>query len=87
MRSITVVGASPADLSTVRALRAEGSDGEIVVVGEERHTPYDRPPLSRDFLKGDLDADALALDDADEYEVLDVQWLLGERAVRLDPVS
>ncbi|MET9031908.1 FAD-dependent oxidoreductase [Streptomyces mirabilis] len=87
MRSITVVGASPADLSTVRALRAEGSDGEIVVVGEERHTPYDCPPLSRDFLKGDLDADALALDDADEYEVLDVQWLLGERAVRLDPVS
>ncbi|MFF1465960.1 FAD-dependent oxidoreductase [Streptomyces mirabilis] len=87
MRSITVVGASPADLSTVRALRAEGYDGEIVVVGEGRHTPYDRPPLSRDFLKGDLDADALALDDADEYEVLDVQWLLGERAVRLDPVS
>ncbi|MGW4988122.1 FAD-dependent oxidoreductase [Streptomyces mirabilis] len=87
MRSITVVGASPAGQSTVRALRAEGSDGEIVVVGEERHTPYDRPPLSRDFLKGDLDADALALDDADEYEVLDVQWLLGERAVRLDPVS
>ncbi|MER5827180.1 FAD-dependent oxidoreductase [Streptomyces mirabilis] len=87
MRSTTVVGASPAGQSTVRALRAEGSDGEIVVVGEERHTPYDRPPLSRDFLKGDLDADALALDDADEYEVLDVQWLLGERAVRLDPVS
>ncbi|MFF7883754.1 NAD(P)/FAD-dependent oxidoreductase [Streptomyces sp. NPDC020794] len=87
MRSITVVGASLAGLSTVRALRAEGYDGEIVVVGEERHTPYDRPPLSKDFLKGDLNADALALGDAGEYEVLDVQWLLGERAVRLDPVS
>ncbi|OAH13985.1 NAD(P)/FAD-dependent oxidoreductase [Streptomyces jeddahensis] len=87
MRSITVVGASLAGLSTVRALRAEGYDGEIVVVGEERHTPYDRPPLSKDFLKGDLDADALALGDADEYEDLDVQWLLGERAVRLDPVA
>jgi 3-phenylpropionate/trans-cinnamate dioxygenase ferredoxin reductase subunit len=87
MRSITVVGASLAGLSTVRALRAEGYDGELVVVGEERHTPYDRPPLSKDFLKGDLDADALALGDADEYENLDVQWLLGERAVRLDPVA
>lgn len=87
MRSITVVGASLAGLSTVRALRAEGYDGEIVVVGEERHTPYDRPPLSKDFLKGDLDADALALGDAGEYEDLDVQWLLGERAVRLDPVA
>ncbi|MDQ0596733.1 3-phenylpropionate/trans-cinnamate dioxygenase ferredoxin reductase subunit [Streptomyces canus] len=87
MRSITVVGASLAGLSTVRALRAEGYDGEIVVVGEEHHTPYDRPPLSKDFLKGDLDVDALALGDADEYEALDVQWLLGERAVRLDPVA
>ncbi|MFC9913393.1 NAD(P)/FAD-dependent oxidoreductase [Streptomyces sp. NPDC059862] len=87
MRSITVVGASLAGLSTVRALRAEGYDGEIVVIGEERHTPYDRPPLSKDFLKGGLDADALALGDADEYEDLDVQWLLGERAVRLDPVA
>ncbi|KOG40325.1 NAD(P)/FAD-dependent oxidoreductase [Streptomyces resistomycificus] len=87
MRSITVVGASLAGLSTVRALRAEGYDGEIVVVGEERHTPYDRPPLSKDFLKGDLDADALALGDADEYEDLDVQWLLGERAVRLDSLA
>jgi NADPH-dependent 2,4-dienoyl-CoA reductase/sulfur reductase-like enzyme len=67
MRSITVVGASLAGLSTVRALRAEGYDGEIVVVGEERHTPYDRPPLSKDFLKGDLDAEALALGDADEH--------------------
>ncbi|WEH13729.1 FAD-dependent oxidoreductase [Streptomyces sp. VNUA24] len=87
MRSITVVGASLAGLSTVRALRTEGYDGEIVVVGEERHTPYDRPPLSKDFLKGDIDADALALGDAAEYDDLDVHWLLGERAVRLDAVA
>ncbi|HEY0643070.1 MAG TPA: FAD-dependent oxidoreductase, partial [Nocardioides sp.] len=87
MRTITVVGASLAGLSTVRALRAEGYDGSIVVIGEERHLPYDRPPLSKDFLKGDLDADTLALGDADEYEDLGVQWLLGERAVRLDPAA
>lgn len=84
---ITVVGASLAGLSTVRALRTEGYDGGIVVVGEERHTPYDRPPLSKDFLKGAIDAGALALGDADEYADLDVQWLLGERAVRLDPAT
>ncbi|WP_326595394.1 NAD(P)/FAD-dependent oxidoreductase [Streptomyces sp. NBC_01803] len=87
MRSITVVGASLAGLSAVRALRAEGYDGDIVVVGEERHAPYDRPPLSKDFLKGDVDADALALGDADEYEDLEARWLLGERAVRLDPAA
>ncbi|MFV2118987.1 NAD(P)/FAD-dependent oxidoreductase [Streptomyces sp. Act-28] len=87
MRSITVVGASLAGLSAVRALRAEGYDGGIVVVGEERHTPYDRPPLSKDFLKGDVDVEDLALGDVDEYESLGVQWLLGERAVRLDPAA
>ncbi|MGV9627141.1 NAD(P)/FAD-dependent oxidoreductase [Streptomyces sp. NPDC003487] len=85
--SITVVGASLAGLSTVRALRAEGYDGGIFVVGEERHLPYDRPPLSKDFLKGDIDADALALGEADEYDSLGVEWLLGERAVRLDPAD
>lgn len=84
MRSITVVGASLAGLSTVRALRAEGYDGELVVVGKEAHLPYDRPPLSKDFLKGDVNTDALALGDTDEYENLRVRWLLGEGAVRLD---
>ncbi|MGW2422951.1 NAD(P)/FAD-dependent oxidoreductase [Streptomyces sp. NPDC001709] len=85
--TITVVGASLAGLSTVRALRAEGYEGGIVVVGEERYLPYDRPPLSKDFLKGDLDVGALALGDAGEYEDLDVEWVLGERAVRLDPAD
>ena len=87
MRSITVVGASLAGLSTVRALRTEGFDGDIVVVGEERHAPYDRPPLSKDFLKGDIGADALALSDTEEYDELQARWLLGERAVRLDTAA
>ncbi|QLH19564.1 NAD(P)/FAD-dependent oxidoreductase [Streptomyces sp. Rer75] len=87
MRSITVVGASLAGLSTVRALRTEGFDGDIVVVGEERHVPYDRPPLSKEFLRGDVGADALMLSDTEEYEELQAQWLLGERAVRLDTAA
>ncbi|WP_442907004.1 FAD-dependent oxidoreductase [Kitasatospora sp. NBC_01250] len=47
MTSIAVVGGSLAGLSTVRGLRAEGYDGSITVIGEERHPPYDRPPLSK----------------------------------------
>ncbi|MEY9849074.1 3-phenylpropionate/trans-cinnamate dioxygenase ferredoxin reductase subunit [Streptacidiphilus sp. BW17] len=87
MRTVTVVGASLAGLSAVRELRAQGYDGAVVVVGEERHLPYDRPPLSKEFLTGGCDADALALGDPDEYRELAVDWLLGERAVRLDPAS
>ncbi|MEZ0093563.1 NAD(P)/FAD-dependent oxidoreductase [Streptacidiphilus sp. EB129] len=87
MKSVTVVGASLAGLSTVRALREQGFDGSVTVVGEERHQPYDRPPLSKDFLKGGLDADALALGSPGEYADLDARWLLGERAVRLDPAA
>lgn len=87
MSSITIVGASLAGLSTARALRAEGYDGDLVVVGEEDHRPYDRPPLSKYFLRGGLDADALALSDAEEDEDLAVRWVLGERAERLDPAT
>ncbi|MFM9373356.1 NAD(P)/FAD-dependent oxidoreductase [Streptomyces sp. Da 82-17] len=87
MRSVTVVGASLAGLSAVRALRAEGFEGDITVVGKELHLPYDRPPLSKDFLKGDIDAGALALSEPEEYEDLEAKWLLGEAAVRLDPAA
>ncbi|MDI3385075.1 FAD-dependent oxidoreductase [Streptomyces sp. B-S-A8] len=87
MRSVTVVGASLAGLSAVRALRAEGFEGDITVVGKELHLPYDRPPLSKDFLKGDVDAGSLALSEPDEYEDLEATWLLGEGAVGLDPAA
>ncbi|MGW2342695.1 NAD(P)/FAD-dependent oxidoreductase [Streptomyces sp. NPDC001661] len=84
MKHITVVGASLAGLSAVRSLRAEGYEGEITVVGEELHRPYDRPPLSKAYLKGDITADALELGDPEEYEALDIHWELGDRAVHLD---
>ncbi|SEM71984.1 NAD(P)/FAD-dependent oxidoreductase [Streptacidiphilus jiangxiensis] len=87
MRSVLVVGASLAGLGAVRALREEGYEGTITVVGEERRLPYDRPPLSKQFLTGQLDAQALALGDADEYQDLAADWLLGARAVRLDPAA
>jgi 3-phenylpropionate/trans-cinnamate dioxygenase ferredoxin reductase subunit len=87
MRSVLVVGASLAGLGAVRALRDEGFSGAIAVVGEERHLPYDRPPLSKQFLTGELDAQALALGEPQEYEDLAAAWLLGARAVRLDPAA
>lgn len=86
MRSVTVVGASLAGLSAARALRAKGFDGRIVVVGDEPHLPYDRPPLSKTFLTGAASSDDLRLL-GEQDEQLGVEWRLGERAVALDPAT
>lgn len=80
MRSVAVVGASLAGLSAVRALRDQGFDGVITVIGDEVHRPYDRPPLSKEFLRGDVDRVDLDLETEDDPAA---EWLLGRRAVEL----
>ncbi|MFE7275183.1 NAD(P)/FAD-dependent oxidoreductase [Streptomyces sp. NPDC057623] len=82
MRSVAVVGASLAGLSAARSLRQQGFDGRLVVIGDEVHRPYDRPPLSKEFLAGTLGEAELALESDDED--LGAEWLLGSRAVGLD---
>ena len=85
MKRIAVIGASLAGLSAARALRAQGFDGELTVVGGESRRPYDRPPLSKEFLAGDVTAEDLALEsDTDD---LQAQWLLGAHASALDPAA
>ncbi|MFG2499226.1 NAD(P)/FAD-dependent oxidoreductase [Streptomyces sp. NPDC048441] len=85
MRTITVVGASLAGLYAARELRAQGFDGRLVIIGDEPHPPYDRPPLSKDFLTGKADEDQLALSDGEETAEIAAEWLLGVRARGLDP--
>ncbi|MFJ4081480.1 NAD(P)/FAD-dependent oxidoreductase [Streptomyces iakyrus] len=82
MRTVAVVGASLAGLSAARSLRKQGYDGRLVVIGEELHRPYDRPPLSKEFLAGGIGEADLALEPDDED--LQAEWLLGARAAGLD---
>lgn len=82
MKTISVVGASLAGLYTAQALRDQGYEGRLVVIGDELHRPYDRPPLSKGFLAGKVDADVLRLEDPDA--ALDAEWILGSAAVSLD---
>lgn len=84
MRTVTVVGASLSGLYAARELRAQGFEGRLVVIGAEPHPPYDRPPLSKDFLTGRAGEEELALTDAEESAGLDAEWLLGVRARGLD---
>ena len=80
---IVVVGASLAGLRTAEELRRLGFAGRLVLVGAEAHLPYDRPPLSKDFLAGATEADALGLR-RQPYDDLDLDLRLGVRATGLD---
>ena len=85
MKSVAVIGGSLAGLSTARALRAQGFDGRLTVVSGEKRRPYDRPPLSKEFLAGDISEADLALEaDGDD---LNAEWVLGVHATRLDPAA
>jgi 3-phenylpropionate/trans-cinnamate dioxygenase ferredoxin reductase subunit len=79
MQTIVVVGASLAGLSTARALRTAGFEGRLIVIGEEKHDPYDRPPLSKDFLAGRQEPADLSLAMPSDAN-LNVEWRLGVRA-------
>ncbi|MER5387499.1 FAD-dependent oxidoreductase [Saccharopolyspora sp. NPDC002686] len=83
MQTIAVVGASLAGLTATRSLRDQGFEGRIVVVGDEVHAPYDRPPLSKEFLAGTVSEDDLKLATPEDDE-LRADWRLGRTATALD---
>ncbi|MFF7157324.1 FAD-dependent oxidoreductase [Streptomyces sp. NPDC008139] len=81
LRRIVVAGAGLAGLSAATRLRERGFDGELVMVGEEPHRPYSRPPLSKQYLSGRLAEQQLPFR-ADA--ALDAHWLLDTRMTGLD---
>jgi 3-phenylpropionate/trans-cinnamate dioxygenase ferredoxin reductase component len=83
MRTVAVIGGSLAGLSAARALREHGFDGRVVVVGAEDRLPYDRPPLSKEFLADKIGVEDLALTTDDDAD-LDLEWVLGDPAAGLD---
>jgi NADPH-dependent 2,4-dienoyl-CoA reductase/sulfur reductase-like enzyme len=79
-----VVGAAVAGVAAAVALRDAGFDGEIVLLGEERHEPYDRPPLSKQLLRGTSEPEQLRLPGAAQLREREVELRLGTRATGLD---
>jgi NADPH-dependent 2,4-dienoyl-CoA reductase/sulfur reductase-like enzyme len=84
VESVAVVGASLAGIRTVEALRRQGFNGRITVIGAEDEPPYDRPPLSKQFLVDDWEDQKLALC-RNGLDELKADWRLGMRAESLDP--
>lgn len=81
---IVLIGAGQTSASAARTLRRNGYDGRIVIIGDERHLPYQRPPLSKEYFVGESDLDELWSAPAKWYEENDVQLELGRHVLRID---
>lgn len=79
---VLVVGAGLSGLRAAERLRSAGHTGPITVVGEETHPPYNRPPLSKELLRGATTVDKLAFRQRSATQ--DVEWRLGTRVTGVD---
>jgi 3-phenylpropionate/trans-cinnamate dioxygenase ferredoxin reductase component len=82
---VLIAGGGLAAQRCCETLRSQGFEGPIRIICEEERRPYDRPPLSKGVLSGDEDPESLAFRETDWYVEGEVELLLGERAVALDP--
>jgi 3-phenylpropionate/trans-cinnamate dioxygenase ferredoxin reductase subunit len=85
MPSTIVVGAGQAGASLVAKLRNLGYEGEITLIGEESAPPYQRPPLSKKYLLGEMDLERLYLRPESFYAEQDIALRLNERVTAIDP--
>src|SRR5262245_28397785 len=79
-----IVGGGLAGGSAASTLRQEGFDGRIVLIGAEEHPPYERPPLSKEFLRGEQPLERGYLRPVDWYAENDVELRTGIRAEHID---
>ena len=85
--TFVIVGGNLTAGAVATTLRSEGFDGHVVIVGEEPLPPYERPPLSKDYLRGESKADDTLLRPRSWYDEAGVELRLGVRARRLDPAA
>jgi 3-phenylpropionate/trans-cinnamate dioxygenase ferredoxin reductase subunit len=83
-QTFVIVGASLAGAKAVETLRNEGFDGSLVLIGAETERPYERPPLSKDYLRGESAREKVYVHDEAFYAENEIELLLGRTAVSLD---
>jgi 3-phenylpropionate/trans-cinnamate dioxygenase ferredoxin reductase subunit len=84
---IVIVGASLSGAKAAEALRAKGYDGRIVLIGEEEHLPYERPPLSKDYLRRESDRQSAFVHDEGFYDEHDIELRLSTHVQALEPAA
>jgi 3-phenylpropionate/trans-cinnamate dioxygenase ferredoxin reductase subunit len=82
--SIVIVGASLAGAKAAETLREEGYEGRLVVVGDEPERPYERPPLSKDYLRGEAGLEAVYVHGAGFYDERAIELRTGTRVAAID---
>ncbi|KIC45107.1 pyridine nucleotide-disulfide oxidoreductase [Ruegeria sp. ANG-S4] len=85
MSHIVVIGAGQAGSSLVGRLRKDGFDGDITLIGAEPHLPYQRPPLSKAYLLGEMELERLFLRPESFYTENNITLRLGQRVSAIDP--
>jgi 3-phenylpropionate/trans-cinnamate dioxygenase ferredoxin reductase subunit len=85
--TILIIGAGQAGAQAIDTLRREGFTGRLVLIGDEPELPYQRPPLSKKYLSGELTADRLPFRHRSFYDEHRVELKLGRPAVRLDAAA
>jgi 3-phenylpropionate/trans-cinnamate dioxygenase ferredoxin reductase subunit len=85
--TILIIGGGQAGAQAIDTLRREGFGGRLVLIGDELELPYQRPPLSKKYLSGEMAADRLLFRHRSFYDEHRVELKLGRRAVRLDAAA
>jgi 3-phenylpropionate/trans-cinnamate dioxygenase ferredoxin reductase subunit len=83
-RTFVIVGASLAGAKAAETLRAEGFDERVVLIGAEDERPYERPPLSKDYLRGEAERETVYVHPEGFYAEHDIELRLGRTAVSLN---
>lgn len=83
--NIVIIGGGPAGLSTAQAFRESGGRGEVTILAAESYPPYRRPPLTKEFLRGEVSREELPMQSAGWFEENGVDLRTNTRVVSLDP--
>src|SRR5688572_197367 len=79
-----IVGASLAGATAAATLRQEGFDGEVILIGDESAPPYERPTLSKQYLRGEMPFEKALVRPEGFYEQKGIEMMLGVRATGVD---